>query len=490
MSTIALIKHYAVYLLGTILVNASGFFLIPIYTRYLATEEFGILEVINVSVEISSIIFSAGIGMACLSLYSKEQEVDEKNQIVSTAIIDMLLLAIVGMSLFLVVSNKINEILFEGSNNLYLLRIAGLLMLCQLSLSVPMAYIQARMNSKLFISVASSQSVIAITINIILVVYMGMGIKGILLGNLTTSFVFAVCLTTYTLIKTGIHHNIAVSGRLFMFGLPFIPGGLFQFVLHSADRYFIQRLLDSSTLGIYSVGYKMGTLVALLVLGPFLRIWGPYMFKLDKEIAKDKAFGKYFLYIVTAYCVAALPAALFGREIIQVMAGAEYWSGYEVVPYVLLAYLFWTIATFFDSGFYITERTIYKPFIMGIAAALIFVLYWKMIPVYGMLGGAYATLICFAVFSLLTYLVSNKIYPIRYPLLKFGYILVIGIVFYLIGSNIPDQQGILGISGRAFLVLCYPLTLIAIGAIRRSDLQAVRTYGRSLWHRLTYGTET
>jgi O-antigen/teichoic acid export membrane protein len=346
------------------------------------------------------------------------------------------------------------------------------------------------MNSKLFISVASSQSVIAITINIIMVVFMGMGIKGILLGNLMTSFAFAVCLTTYTLLKTGIHHDMGVSGRLFLFGLPFIPGGLFQFALHSADRYFIQRLLDSSTLGIYSVGYKMGTLVSILVLGPFLRIWGPYMFNLDKETAKDEAFGKYFLYIVTAYCVAALPVALFAKEIIQVLAGAEYWPGYEVVPYVLLAYLFWTTAAFFDSGFYITEKTIYKPFIMGIAAALIFVLYWKMIPAYGMLGGAYATLICFAVFSLLTYQVSDKIYPIRYPLLKFGYILIIGIVIYLIGSNIPDQQSLLGISGRAFLVICYPLTLLAVGAIDRNDLQAVRTYGRNLWQRLTCGTET
>jgi O-antigen/teichoic acid export membrane protein len=476
MSTITLIKHYAVYLLGTVIVNATGFFLIPIYTRYLVADEFGILEVINVSVEISSIMFSAGIGMACLSLYSKEQEVVKKNQIVSTSIIDMLLLAIVGMSVFLVVSSRINKYLFEGDSNLYLFRIAGLLMLCQLSLSVPMAYIKARMDSKLYIFVASSQSIISITINIIMVVFMGMGIKGILVGNLMTNFTFAVFLTSYTLIKTGIHHDMGVSRRLFLFGLPFIPGGLFQFALHSADRYFIQKLIDSSTLGIYSVGYKMGTIVSILVLGPFLRIWGPYMFKLDKETAKDEAFGKYFLYIVTAYCVAALPAALFAREIIQVMAGAEYWSGYEVVPYVLLAYLFWTTAAFFDSGFYITERTIYKPFIMGIAAALIFVLYWKMIPAYGMLGGAYATLICFAVFSLLTYLASNKVYSIRYPLVKFGYILVIGIVIYLIGCNIPYQQSLLGISGRAFLVLCYPLALIAVKAIGRSDLQAVQMY--------------
>lgn len=485
MSTINLIKHYAIYLAGIVLVNASGFFLIPIYTRYLSTHEFGILEVINVSVEVSSIIFSAGIGMACLSLYSKEQVIHKKNRIVSTAIIDMLLLAIVGMTVFLRVSDRISESLFQGSANLYLFRLAGLLMLCQLSLSVPMAYIQARMDSKLYVSVASSQCIISIAINIMLIVFLKMGVEGILLGNLITSFGFASCLTTYSLFKTGSYHDFTVSRRLLSFGLPFIPGGLFQFVLHSADRYFIQKLLDSSSLGIYSIGYKIGTLVSIFLLGPFLRIWGPYMFKLDRESARDEVFGKYFLYLITAYCLVALPVALFAREIIQILTGPDYWPGYKVVPYVLVAHLFWTTAAFFDSGFYITERTIYKPFIMGTAAALIFLLYWKMIPAYGMLGGAYATMICFGVFSLLTYLVSNRIYPIRYPLLKFGYMLGIGTGFYLIGSSIPDQQSFLGYSGRALLALCYPLALFSLGTIDRGDLQAVRSYVWNLRHKTT-----
>lgn len=490
MSTITLIKHYVIYLAGVILVNASGFFLIPIYTRYLTTHDFGILEVINVSVEISSIIFSAGIGMACLSLYSKEQDINKKNRIVSTAVIDMLFLAISGATVFLIISGRINDSLFHGRNNLYLFRIAGLLMLCQLALSVPMSYIQARMESRLYVTVASTQCIISITTNTILVVFFEMGVLGILLGNLITTLGFAVGLTIYSLMEVKVHHEFTVSKRLLSFGLPFIPGGLFQFILHSADRYFIQRLLDSSALGIYSIGYKMGTLVSLMVLAPFVRIWGPYMFKLDKESTKSEAFGKYFLYLVTTYCLLALPVALFAREILRVLTGPAYWPGYKVVPYVLLAYLFWTTAAFFDSGFYITERTIYKPFIMGVAAALIFLLYWKMIPSFGILGGAYATMICFGVFSILTYLISDRIYPIHYPLLKYGYVLGIGTTFYLIGSSIPCQESLLGYSGRVFMALCYPFALLAIGVIDRGDLQAVRNRVRSTWQRLAIGSET
>jgi O-antigen/teichoic acid export membrane protein len=113
---------------------------------------------------------------------------------------------------------------------------------------------------------------------------------------------------------------------------------------------------------------------------------------------------------------------------------------------------------------------------MGIAAGLIYFLYWLLIPIYGMLGGAYATMICFGVFSLLTYVFSIKIYPVYYPLSKFGYVVGIGIGFYLIGSNIFTQVRLLDIIGKGVLTICYPLAVLIAGAIDKNDIYTARKY--------------
>jgi O-antigen/teichoic acid export membrane protein len=74
--------------------------------------------------------------------------------------------------------------------------------------------------------------------------------------------------------------------------------------------------MDSSTVGVYSLGYKLGTVVATFILGPFLKVWTPYMFELDRNPNKESAFGKPFLYLASAYCMVALALALFSQEIV------------------------------------------------------------------------------------------------------------------------------------------------------------------------------
>jgi O-antigen/teichoic acid export membrane protein len=146
------------------------------------------------------------------------------------------------------------------------------------------------------------------------------------------------------------------------------------------------------------------------------------------------------------------------------------------VPYILVAYLFSAAAYFFDSGFYITEKTIYKPFLMGTAACLIFLLYWRLIPEYGMLGGAYATVICYVVFASMTFLASNGVYPVEYPLGKMLYVLALGVVVYAISVYIPDNNILLYLTFKLCLLFIYVVIILFSGILERSDLHAAKCY--------------
>jgi O-antigen/teichoic acid export membrane protein len=470
------LNHLSVYLIGVILINAAGFVLLPVYTRYLPTSEFGILEIINRCIEVSNIIFVAGLGITSLSFYCSEKEQERKDSVISTAIIALLVFSLTGASIFQVLARTLNDYFFSSREHLLLFRMASIILFAEMLSIVPMAYIRAQMKSKLFVLISTIRFVSIICINIFFVVILKMRIEGVILGNMIGSIVFATILLAYTIPRTGMKFDMPLFKKMLAFGLPFIPGGIFLFILNNGDRFFIQNMLDSSTLGIYSLGYKIGTLVMVFILGPFLKIWGPYMFKLDKDCEDRKSFGKYFLYLILAYCMAALPLAMFSKEIVRLLSGESYWEGYRVVPYVLVAYLFWATSTFFDSGFYIMRKTFYKPFIMGMATALAIALYWVMIPKYGLLGGAYATLMCFTAFSLMTYAVSKRIYPLKYPLGKFGCILSLGVAIYVLGDLMPEENGLLNLGLRTILVLLYPVIIVMTGIIDGEVMNEIKIY--------------
>ncbi len=471
-----IVKHFIVYGFGVILINSASYFLIPIYTRYLLTSEFGILEILNRCIEISNIIFAAGLGITSLSFYSGEKEPSKKNTVISTAILSLFVFSLIGAILFLTLAPGLNSYFFGSHKYLLLFRMASIILLAEMLSIVPMAYLQARMKSKLYVAISVLRFTSIVGLNIITVIFLSMRIKGVVLANLIGSAFFALILLTYTLSKTGLRFDINLFKKMLSFGLPFIPGGLFLFVLNNGDRFFIQTMLDSSILGIYSLGYKIGTLVMIFVLGPFLKVWGPYLFELDRDSEAHKSFSKFFLYLTLAYCIAALALAVFSKEILRLLSDKSYWEGYKVVPYILVAYLFWAMAAFFDSGFYITRKTFYKPFIMGTATILIFILYWILIPTYGLLGGAYATVLGFGAFSLMTFFVSNRIYPVRYPLGKTAYILGLGIAIYVLSNLISEETLVTTLILKAFLVGIYPVLIIVTGVLEDKDINSAKAY--------------
>ncbi|OPY91723.1 MAG: hypothetical protein A4E72_00008 [Syntrophus sp. PtaU1.Bin208] len=150
-----------------------------------------------------------------------------------------------------------------------------------------------------------------------------------------------------------------------------------------------------------------------------------------------------------------------------------YWEASRIVPYVLFAYLCWTAAAFFDSGFYITERTYYKPIIMGVAAAVIFGLYWHLIPIYGGMGGAYATAGGFFVFSILTYAISQRIYPVIYPYGKVAFIIGYAGALYFLADAFLSANTWLTVGLKSIMLVAYPAALVVLGIISRADVRSM-----------------
>jgi O-antigen/teichoic acid export membrane protein len=131
-----------------------------------------------------------------------------------------------------------------------------------------------------------------------------------------------------------------------------------------------------------------------------------------------------FRYFNVIASFAFLSVALFAQKIVQIkipgldfyLIGQEFWSGLQIVPILLAAYWFQGWYMNFSAGIFIKEETKVLPQITLIGAAVTVVANLVLIPQYGMIGSATATLISYATMAFLLYFRSVRMYPVSYEL--------------------------------------------------------------------------
>lgn len=138
------------------------------------------------------------------------------------------------------------------------------------------------------------------------------------------------------------------------------------------------------------------------------------MFRAAEQPDAPWVFGRTFTRILAAFLLVGLAACLFQDEATLVLGGRGYIGAARVVAPVVLAGFFQTAASLMDAGFYVRRRTGLKLYITLAATAVILVLYSVLIPLYGAMGAATATLGGFAFLALCTWKVTQRIFPVEY----------------------------------------------------------------------------
>jgi len=212
----------------------------------------------------------------------------------------------------------------------------------------------------------------------------------------------------------GLRPDRATLTAMAWFALPFIPGGLGFFLLHSGDRFFLMRYADAAALGLYALGYKLAFSVSQFSRSPLYMVWNTQMHQAAFREDAPAVFGRAFSRILAAYLAVGLGLCLLADEVAVLLGGPRYAGAGPVIPIVVLAYYCLTAADLMDAGFYVSRRTVWKTPITMASTAVMLGLYALLIPGHGAPGAALATLGGFAFHAVLTWRVTQRVFPVRY----------------------------------------------------------------------------
>jgi O-antigen/teichoic acid export membrane protein len=394
--------------------KVASFVMLPVYTRYLTPADYGILELLGMTIEVIGLITGAGIMGAVFKFYHAEHHQADKNEVISTAAIGIGAIASVATLLGLIVAPELSRLTFGSEANLPYLRLYFLLFLFQNFEQVPLALIRAEHRATLFVTVNAIKLVAMLSLNILFVVYLRMGIEGVLTSGIITSAAVALGMSSYLVRRVGIRFSAKRFRQMLDFGVPLVPWWVGNFILVFSDRFFLNHYTNTSTVGIYSLAYKFAFLLNALAYSPFETIWTSARFEVAKRPDSSEIYARVFFYTNVIIGGLGLVLALFVRDFLSVMSDPAFLPAYRVVPLLIAAQVVFTWGVYWSVGIYVSGRTKVMASAAIVLVPLTLALNYIFIPRFGMYGAAWATLAAYAARFFWIYYFAQRYYPIRH----------------------------------------------------------------------------
>ena len=216
------VKQTSIYSIGNLSSKLIGFILLPLYTSYLTTAEYGILAIIEASGQILIGIFAFSLPTAMLRWCATEKEEEQQKSIVFTTLISTLLIA-VSLSIVLIPFSSKFSILFFNHT-----RFTNYFIILFLSVSfgmlnnVPLNLIRLKEKSFFYIIITSLKFAAILLLNIYFVVYKKTGVEGIILSQLIGNILLLLLTTPFLLKNVILKFKFKILKEMFSYGFPLI----------------------------------------------------------------------------------------------------------------------------------------------------------------------------------------------------------------------------------------------------------------------------
>ncbi|MBE0639164.1 MAG: oligosaccharide flippase family protein [Bacteroidales bacterium] len=470
------VKHTAIYSLGNLSTKIIGLILLPLYTTHLTTAEYGIFSILEVTSQFFTTIVSLGLTAGMMRWFAAEQNEDRRKMIVFTTFAATLTLAVIVNVAFYPFNSWFSNLFFDHGNFSDYFLILWLWVALEAINRVPFELFRLKEKSLLFISLVILKFVTILLLNIYFIVILKMGVKGIILSQLLGNVLVTMGTFPFLLKNMRFSFNMTMLKELSLFSIPLVLSTVATMALALSDRYLIKYFLDYSQVGIYSVGYKVASVIHLFMVQSFLLGFAPLAYKIFDQPEARRYFARVTTYFTYAMTGLALILIFYAKEVIAVFAASndEYLLAYNVIPMLCLAVIFRGLNSVISMGLHYVKKTKYTIVIVLIVAVFNIGINLLMIPMFGIQGAAVASVLANLMMTIMFYIYSQRYYPINYEFARILKLLLSGVAIYFVASLTASLGFWTGIGVKTMLLLIFPLLLFAIKFYEPVELNSLR----------------
>lgn len=420
------VKNSLIYLVPVIVGNMLPLLTLPIFTRILTKEDYGIWGLAQVYA-----IFVNGVANFGLTIgYERNFFEHKESKNVAGLLYSTLLFVVIAFIIF-----GFFTYLFKYQLSRWIIgspSYADILFCAYCSTGIMglktyyLTYFKNTENAKAFVWYTIDESVMGVLLSLFMVAYLRIGVIGLIWGQLLASLAIFMILS-YRFIKIlPISFSRDALKDSLKLSLPLTPRIFFGVIGNQFDKYMIGLLSTVGGVGVYSIGQKVAYIV-FTYMTAIQNVFSPQVYKRMFEQREEggEQIGRYltpFLYISIA---AALLISLFSEEIISILTPESYHDSIDIV--IVLSMLYGSYFFGKQPQLIFARKTHITSILTIVSIALNIIINIPFIMKWGAIGAAWGTLVAGLISGAISFIVSQRYYEIKW---EYGKIAAIFLIFF------------------------------------------------------------
>lgn len=397
-----LIKNTVIITIGKVCTQMISFFLLPIYTAILSTEEYGVVDLMNTLVSLLLPIITLQIEQALFRfLVDNRNNLEEKKKIISTVLHNIIIQSIIYLIIFIIISPLINN------NYKYFLATN---VVASVMSSIMLQIARGLGNNKNYAIGSFITAFFTIIFNILFIIVFDFGAYGMLAASLFANIVCVIYLFVankiYKYFKFNIYEKELLK-KLLKYSIPLVPNSLSWWIFNASDRLIVSTILGVGMNGILAAAHKFSG-VYITIYNIFNIAWTESASLNINDDDREYFFNNVIntilkCFITMAFCIIVIMPFVFSFFINEKFAEA-----YNQIPILMIASIFNVILGLL-SVIYIAKKDTKTIAKTSVSSAIInIIVHLLLINFIGLYAASISTLIAYLLVSIQRYKDINK----------------------------------------------------------------------------------
>jgi len=461
-----------VYGLGQVSGRAVQLLLVPILTRILTPEAYGIGELVIAYSQTAVLIMVFGMDGALARFFYQEPDRAARIRMASTSLAFRLVTGGAVAALLALASGPLADLVLGGAAYRKYLLLGAVTLPLTLLVLFANDVLRVTFQPWKFIALNLTQTAVTAAVSIWLVVFEQTGVVGVLYGRLAgdgTAALVGLVLVRHTIRP---HFERSVLARMLAYGMPLVPVAFAYGAITAVDRFVLQRTRTLEEVAVYAVAMKFFAVMTMGVAA-FQLAYGPFAFARAQDPQARRIYARVYAAFVSLGALGALAVGAFSREALALLAPEPYAAA--AVPAVWLAFAAVAQGAYYVAsvGVGLALKTPWLGASAGVAALVAVVANLALTPRFGPAGAAAATALAYVTSAVLTYAVAQRFYPVPYRGARLAALFALALASGLwLAANAPP--GAAGVASRAGAVLAFAGLCLALRVWKDEGAVAAR----------------
>lgn len=362
-----LLSETFVYGLSSVFSRLINFLLLPVYTRILSPDDYGVLNIVNTTFTIIWLLAVMALDSAAFVFFYDKPEDKFRKPIFASWFWSQFAITFFFAALLFGLSGILSKTFFNTEIHKYEFQLISIILFVNLLPNIIWNWLRSFRRAKATAIFTLTQSLIVIGFNILFIAVLHWGIKGFFWAQIISGGIMTV--TALFLLKDWLsfrYFDKILLRKMLFYSLPLVPTAVALWGLNSAGGYFLQGFRGETEVGLYQTGVTIAGAMAF-VIGAFTQAWGPFAMSIKDQDNAKSFYGKVFILYISIVGFLSAVVALFANEILQIVATPAYRDAHWVTSILAFSSLLVGLNYIASIGMSLVKnmRPFAKAFIIG-----------------------------------------------------------------------------------------------------------------------------